>query len=97
LPINAVQFTILSIIAAGYRPVVAPYGSELSSILLPISKTATIDKTLFYVITTLPQLQISYLVIVKSSIFVPPTNLMLSVPVLPLCVFPEIFFQEIQR
>jgi hypothetical protein len=48
LPINAVQFTILSIIAVGYKPVVAPYGSELSSILLPISKTATIDKTLFY-------------------------------------------------
>jgi hypothetical protein len=50
LPINAVQFTILSIIAVGYKPVVAPYGSELSSILLPISKTATIDKTLFYAI-----------------------------------------------
>ena len=51
LAINAVQFTILSIIAVGYRSVVAPYGSELSSILLPISKTATIDKTLFYGIT----------------------------------------------
>jgi len=49
LPINAVQFTILSIIAVGYRPAVAPYGSEVSSSLLPISKTATIDKTLFYV------------------------------------------------
>jgi hypothetical protein len=48
LPINAVQFTILSIIAVGYKPAVAPYGSELSSILLPIWKTATIDKTLFY-------------------------------------------------
>jgi len=50
MPINAVQFTILSIIAMGYKPAVAPYGSEVSPILLPISKTATIDKTLFYVI-----------------------------------------------
>ncbi len=48
LPINAVQFIILSIIAIGYKPAVAPYGSEVSSILLPISKTAIIDKTLFY-------------------------------------------------
>jgi len=53
LPINAVQFTILSIIAMGYKPAVAPYGSEVSPILLSISKNATIDKTLFYESTTL--------------------------------------------
>jgi hypothetical protein len=34
LPIKAVQFTILSIIAMGYEPAVAPYGSEASSIFL---------------------------------------------------------------
>jgi hypothetical protein len=34
LPVKAVQFTILSIIAMGYKPAVAHYGSELSSILL---------------------------------------------------------------
>jgi len=48
MPINAVQFTILSIIAMGYKSYVASYGSEMSSSLLPVSKTATIDKTLFY-------------------------------------------------
>jgi hypothetical protein len=53
MPINAVQFTILSIIAMGYKPAVAPYGSEVSPILLPISKNATIDKTLFYGVTNL--------------------------------------------
>lgn len=46
LPIKAVQFTILSIIAIGYKFYVASYGSEVSSSLLPVSKTATIDKTL---------------------------------------------------
>ena len=48
VPINAVQFTILSIIAMGYKPAVAHYGSELSSILLANFENATIDKTLFY-------------------------------------------------
>jgi hypothetical protein len=48
LPIKAVQFTILSIIAMGYKSYVASYRSEVSSSLLPVSKTATIDKTLFY-------------------------------------------------
>jgi hypothetical protein len=33
----------------GYKSYVASYGSEVSSSLLPVSKTATIDKTLFYV------------------------------------------------
>jgi hypothetical protein len=61
MPINAVQFTILSIIAMGYKPAVAPYGSEVSPILLPISKTATIDKTLFYdIIRFLGVLIVSY-------------------------------------
>jgi len=48
LPIKAVQFTILSIIALSYNSAIAPYGSEVSSVFLPVSKTATIDKTLFY-------------------------------------------------
>ena len=48
VPTRAVQFTILSIIALGYKSDVTPYVSELSSILLPVSKSATIDKTLFY-------------------------------------------------
>jgi hypothetical protein len=49
LPINAVQFTILSIIAMGYKPAVAHFGSEVSSIFLANFDYATIDKTLFYV------------------------------------------------
>jgi len=48
VPTRAVQFTILSIIALGYKSDVTPYVSELSSILLPVSKSATIDKTLFF-------------------------------------------------
>jgi hypothetical protein len=52
VPINAVQFSILSIIAMGYKPAVAHYGSELSSILLANFENATIDKTLFYDIAT---------------------------------------------
>jgi hypothetical protein len=32
----------------GYKPAVAHYGSELSSILLANFENATIDKTLFY-------------------------------------------------
>ena len=48
MPTRAVQFTILSIIALGYKSDVTPYVSELSSILLPVSKSATIDKTLFF-------------------------------------------------
>ena len=48
MPTSAVQFTILSIIALGYKYDVAFYVSEVSSILLPVSKNATIDKTLFY-------------------------------------------------
>ena len=50
LPINAVQFTILSIIAIVYKPAVAHFGSELSSIFLANFDYATIDKTLFYAI-----------------------------------------------
>ena len=61
LPINAVQFTILSIIAIGYKPVVAPNESEVSSILLPISKTATIDKTLFYEICIFGRVKFTFL------------------------------------
>ena len=52
VPTRAVQFTILSIIALGYKSDVTPYVSELSSILLPVSKSATIDKTLFFDIFT---------------------------------------------
>ena len=48
MPTRAVQFTILSIIALGYKSDGAFYRSEVSSILLPVSKNATIDKTLFY-------------------------------------------------
>jgi len=58
MPINAVQFTILSIIAIGYKYYVASYRSEASSSLLPVSKTATIDKTLFYETCNLSWLQI---------------------------------------
>jgi len=52
VPTSAVQFTILSIIALGYKYDVAFYVSEVSLILLPFSKNATIDKTLFYEINT---------------------------------------------
>src|SRR5210317_1320349 len=51
LPINAVQFTILSIIAMVYKPAVTHFGSEPSSIFLANFDYATIDKTLFYDIT----------------------------------------------
>jgi hypothetical protein len=44
LPIKAVQFTILSIIALGYKAAVAPYGSEMSSKLLQIWKTQRLIK-----------------------------------------------------
>jgi hypothetical protein len=45
LPIKAVQFTILSIIALGYKAAVAPYyGSEVSSKLLQIWKTQRLIK-----------------------------------------------------
>ena len=57
LPIMAVQFTILSIIAMGYKSYVAFYRSEVSSSLLPVSKTATIDKTLFYETCTFIQVE----------------------------------------
>ena len=56
LPINAVQFTILSIIAMVYKPAVAHFGSELSSIFLANFDYATIDKTLFYGIFNRPQI-----------------------------------------
>ena len=58
LPINAVQFTILSIIAMVYKPAVAHFGSELSSIFLANFDYATIDKTLFYEIFKIQSLQI---------------------------------------
>ena len=69
-------------------------------------KISQIFPNLHYVdeITTLAQLQISYLAIAKSSKFENSkfynklaTNFPLPIPVLPIFVFAEIFFQEIQR
>ena len=44
LPINAVQFTILSIIAMGYKPAVAYYRSECYRYCWPISITQQLIK-----------------------------------------------------
>ena len=44
LPIKAVQFTILLIIAMGYKPAVAHYGSECYRYCWPISKTQQLIK-----------------------------------------------------
>jgi hypothetical protein len=56
LPINAVQFTILSIIAMGYKPAVAYYRSECYRYCWPISITQQLIKRYSMVSATAPEL-----------------------------------------